>query len=117
MSRIIRSYVLRTLTTGGLLAGASLIAPATASSQSISSHRAFLNQSTWIIPADRSLRTGSPAYSGDATGAEAERALLGRVSGDYAELQRSRTAPINESAVDGERALLGRRNWFSMESE
>jgi hypothetical protein len=113
MSRIIRSYVLRTLTTSGLLAGASLIAPVTASGQSISSHRAFLNQSTWAIPANGSLRTGSPAYSGDVTGAEAERALLGRVSGDDAELQGSPTAPINGSAVAGERALLGRRNWFS----
>jgi hypothetical protein len=118
MSRLIRSYVHRTLTTGGLLAGASLIAPAIASSQSISPHRAFLTQSTWAIPVDGSPRLpSSPGYSSQAPGAEGERALLGHVTGNHTELQGSRTAPVNRSAVDGERALLGGRNWFSVESK
>jgi len=87
MSRTIRSHVVRTLTTGGLLAGASLIAPAIASSQSISPNRAFLSQSTLAFSVNRSLSTVAQAYSSAASG------------------------------VDGERALLGRRNWSSVESE
>jgi len=108
--RTIRSHVVRTLTTSGLLAGASLIAPAIASGQSISPHRAFLNQTTLAIAVNGTLRTGSPTYSSDALGSEGERALLGRVAGDRTELQRSRTVAFSGSAIDGERALLGQRS-------
>lgn len=116
MSRTIGSHVVRTLTTGGLLAGASLIAPAIASSQSVSPNRAFLSQSTLAFSVNRSLSTVAQAYSSAAGGVDGERALLGHVK-SHTELQPNRAAPVSGSAVVGERALLGRRNSSSVESE
>jgi len=120
MSRTIHSS-LRTLTAAGLLGVAGLVVPAASHAQVISSPRALLNLTT-SLRADRS--EPSPAWTrsfADPASAPVygERALLGRTSaGETQVVALSWTAPAPESEVwrvDGERALLARRNTFRVE--
>jgi hypothetical protein len=119
MSRTIHSS-LRTLTAAGLLGVAGLVAPGASHAQAISSPRALLNF-TASLPTDRS--EPSPTWTRSFADPEsvpapvhAERALLGRTSaGETQVVDPSWTEPAPKSEVsrvDGERALLVRRNTF-----
>jgi hypothetical protein len=91
------------------IAGAGLIQPSTGSAQAVTTEQALLNQTVaqtevsaaYRATPDRSIQIGNADVAGD-------RALLGRVEAPSAWEWYFGTVSLAETAIDGERALLGR---------